>query len=71
MAPAESVEGRALTKRNTIEAVANCTQRRLFASFGLYGVCRRAEQKKEDVVWSILFLTGDLWRHTQGKSRMR
>jgi hypothetical protein len=37
------VEGRALTKRNTVDAAANRTQGRLFASFGLYSVRRRAE----------------------------
>jgi RNA-directed DNA polymerase len=48
------VEGRALTKRNTIEAAANCTQGRLFASFGLYGVRQRAEQYKDEKFTALL-----------------
>jgi len=48
------VEGRALTERNTVEAAANRTQGRLFASFGLYGVRQRAEQYKDEKFTSLL-----------------
>jgi group II intron reverse transcriptase/maturase len=48
------VEGRALTKRNTVEAAANRTQGRLFVSFGLYGVRRRAEQYKDEKFTALL-----------------
>jgi group II intron reverse transcriptase/maturase len=48
------VEERALTKRNTIEGAANRTQGRLFASFGLYGVRRRAEQYKAEKFTALL-----------------
>jgi RNA-directed DNA polymerase len=43
-----------LTKRNTVKAAADRTQGRLFASFGLYGVRRRAEQHKEDQFTALL-----------------
>jgi len=43
-----------LTKRNTIEAAATRTQGRLFASYGLYGVRRRAEQFKEEKFTALL-----------------
>jgi RNA-directed DNA polymerase len=48
------VEERALTKRNTIEAAADRTQGRLFASFGLYGVRQRAEQYKDEKFTALL-----------------
>ena len=48
------MEERALTKRNTVEAAANRTQRRLFASYGLYGVRRRAEQYKDEKFTALL-----------------
>jgi hypothetical protein len=51
---AESVEERTLTRRNTVEAAANRTQGRLFASFGLYGVRRRAEQHKDEKFTALL-----------------
>ncbi len=51
---AESVEGRALTERNTMEAAANRTQGRLFASFGLHGVRQRAEQSREEKFTALL-----------------
>ena len=48
------MEGRALTKRNTVGAAANRTQGRLFASYGLYGVRRRAEQYKKEKFTALL-----------------
>ena len=48
------MEERALTKRNTVEAAANRTQGRLFASFGLYGVRQRAEQYKDEKFTALL-----------------
>jgi len=45
--PAEHVEGRALTKRNTMETTAARTQGRLTASYGLDGVRRKAEEEKD------------------------
>ena len=48
------MEGRALTKRNTVEAAANRTQGRLFASFGLYGIRQRAEQYKDEKFTALL-----------------
>jgi group II intron reverse transcriptase/maturase len=48
------VEGRALTERNTMEVAVNRTQGRLFTSFGLHGVRRRAEQYREEKFTSLL-----------------
>lgn len=48
------MEGRALTKRSTVEAAADRTQGRLFASFGLYGVRQRAEQYKDERFTALL-----------------
>jgi group II intron reverse transcriptase/maturase len=48
------VEERVLTERNTVEASANRTQGRLFASFGLNGVRQRAEQYKDEKFTSLL-----------------
>ena len=48
------MEERALTERNTVEAAANRTQGRLFASFGLYGVRQRAEQNKDEKFTALL-----------------
>jgi hypothetical protein len=44
---AEQVEGRALTKGNTISTAAVRTQGRVAASTGLDGVRRRAQQDKD------------------------
>jgi RNA-directed DNA polymerase len=43
-----------LTERNTVEAAANRTQGRLFASYGLYGVRQRAEQYKNEKFTALL-----------------
>ncbi len=43
-----------MTKRNTVEAAANRTQGRLFASFGLYGIRQRAEQYKDEKFTALL-----------------
>ncbi len=59
VAPAESVEGRALTERNIMEGATVRTQCRLAVSFGLHGVRRRAVIETPPA------------SETRGRSRMR
>ena len=69
---AEQVEGRALTKGNTMNTAAVRTQGRGAASTGLDGVRKRAQQDKDARFKELytLFHSRDLSVITRGRSRM-